>query len=606
MPWIRLLISAPPLLLAGLLAVSFVSVRTGQAERKNELAIGVPADPDSLNPILMTTQGAANVTRLVFNGLIRFDENLEPAPDLAESWEQRQTSIITFPSPDAAANAARMLEIMPARWPAWALTRAAADGNALRLDLATPGTKAAREIQAMLDPGGALARADRPEITFHLRKDARWHDGEAFTAQDVEFTWRAIMDAAVASPRRSDFQLIESLEVVDARTVRVVYRQPHAFALNAWTIGMLPRHLLADRPAAWWAANFNRRPVGTGPFRFAEWQTNEQIVLARNAGYFRGPPHLDRIVFRIIPDRVAMRIAFQTRQIDLWETEPSAAAKLERDPRFEILSAPSLGYTFIGWNLRQPTFQDRRVRQALAHAIDADAIIRHVIEGRGRRATGPFTPAMSFFDEGVAPLAFDPDRARQLLAEAGWRAGPDGVLARDGVRFHIDLVTNNDNPVRKDIATLAQADLRKIGVEVEVRAYEAAVFIAQVVHTRAFDGLVLSWMLRNDPDQYPIWHSSQAGPRQLNIAAYSDPRADALLDAMRTEYDPAALKPLAAEFQRTVFDDQPYAFLYTADTATAMWRGSFRVRRPVDGAWRDEPVRATRAGVQAHLEWFHR
>ena len=212
MPWTRLLISAPPLLLAGLLTVSFVSVRTGQAQRRNELAVGVPADPDSLNPILMTTQGAANVTRLVFNGLVRFDENLEPAPDLAESWERTPTAIV-----------------------------------------------------------------------FHLRKDVRWHDGAAFTAADVEFTWRAIMDGAVSSPRRSDFQLIESLEVVDAHTVRVVYRQPHAFALNAWTVGMLPRHLLAGRPAAWWTAHFNRQPVGTGPFRFAEWRTNEHIVLARNA-----------------------------------------------------------------------------------------------------------------------------------------------------------------------------------------------------------------------------------------------------------------------------------------------------------------------------------
>ena len=535
MPWTRLLISAPPLLLAGLLTVSFVSVRTGQAQRRNELAVGVPADPDSLNPILMTTQGAANVTRLVFNGLVRFDENLEPAPDLAESWERTPTAIV-----------------------------------------------------------------------FHLRKDVRWHDGAAFTAADVEFTWRAIMDGAVASPRRSDFQLVESLEVVDAHTVRVVYRQPHAFALNAWTVGMLPRHLLAGRPAAWWTAHFNRQPVGTGPFRFAEWRTNEHIVLAKNTDYFRGPPHLDRIVFRIIPDRVAMRIAFQTRQIDLWEVEPAAAAKLEGDSRFEVLSAPSLGYTFIGWNLRQPLLQDLRVRQALAHAIDVDAIIRHVIGGRGRRATGPFTPAMSFFDEGVAPLAFDPERARLLLAEAGWRAGPDGVLARDGRRFHLELVTNNDNQTRKDIATLVQADLRKVGVEVEVRTFEAAVFIAQVVHPRAFDGLVLSWMLRNDPDQYPIWHSSQAGPRQLNIAGYSNARADALLDVMRMEYDPAAVKTLAAEFQRTVFEDQPYAFLYTADTTTAMRRGTFRVRRPTDGGWLDEPVRATRAGVQAHLEWFQR
>jgi peptide/nickel transport system substrate-binding protein len=641
MSWLRLSVLAPPSLLAGLMLASFATVKMGRSQpARNEITVAIAGEPDTLHPALLTTRVAADVARLVFSGLIRLDEHLEPVPELAESWEQRQVSTVFLRSPEVAVAAAQTLESLRARWPAWKLTRTETEGDALRLHLAEPGVRSSREIVSLLDaasiqrlrtvrtsepfpespairrlwrdgprateatftgedgPGGETVaehtHLDEPELVFHLRQGVRWHDGAPFTAEDVAFTFRAITDDAVASPRRSDFQLVQAVEVPGPRTVRVVYRRPYASALFSWGIGMLPRHLLEGLPRSAWAAGFGRAPVGTGPFRFEAWKTNEQVTVARNRDWFRGAPALDRVVFRIIPDLLTTRIAFRTGQIDAWEVDPHSAARVERGGDAEVLSAPALEYQWIGWNLRRPHLAERTVRLALAHAIDTDALIRHAIGGRGVRATGPFVPANWFFDPGVEPIAFDPARARALLAEAGWHAGPDGVLRRHGEPFRLELATSNVE-TRKDIATLVQADLRRIGIAVEVRVFEWATFIAQVIQPRAFDGVVLGWSLRPDPDQFQVWHSSQTGPRQLNIVGYANARADELLDALRTEYDRGEVRRLAADFQRTIYDDQPYAFLYVPVTGWALRRGAFQMQLP--GEAREGPPRAMPGGI---------
>jgi peptide/nickel transport system substrate-binding protein len=176
---------------------------------------------------------------------------------------------------------------------------------------------------------------------------------------------------------------------------------------------------------------------------------------------------------------------------------------------------------------------------------------------------------------------------------------------KDGERFRIELVTNNDNQTRKDIAVLAQRYLRRVGIEVNIRSFEAAVFVSQFVHQRAFDGLLLSWALRNDPDQFPIWHSSEAGPGHFNIAGYHDARVDELLALMRVEYDRTRIKELAAEFQAKIYDDQPYTFLYVPLNTAAVRRGRFSSMRPRrDGGWEEHPVQMTKAGLEP--QWFRR
>lgn len=455
------------------------------------------------------------------------------------------------------------------------------------------------------DPVPFLAE---PEVLFTLRDRVRWHDGKPFTSRDVAFTYEAIMDDAFASPRKPDFDLIQKIETPGLRTVRVTYRKPYSPALNSWMISILPAHILEGKSPEWWAANFNRKPVGTGPFKFDEWKTNEFIRVVRNPDYFDAPgPWLDGMVFRALPDQLSLRLAFETRQVDFWTAEPWTVATFEKDPRFDVFSSPSSSYTYIGWNLKRPLFQDERVRRALAHAVDIPAMVKYILYGYGIQSTGIFTPQMWFFNPNVTPFGYDPDKARALLDEAGWVPGPDGIRVKDGKRFSFTLITNNGNEIRRDIATLAQDGLRKIGIEVKVELYEWAVFLKNHVNKGDFDAMVLGWALGVDYDQYQIWHSSQTNPEQLNVVGYKNPEVDKLLESIRQEYNREKIISMAGEMQNLIYRQQPYLFLYVPQGTSVMWRDSYRICRPDGkGGWIDSPVEMTKAGWSYWSEWFYR
>ncbi len=446
-----------------------------------------------------------------------------------------------------------------------------------------------------------------PVVVFRLHDDVRWHDGAPFTSRDVKFTYEAIMDDRVASPRKPDYELVLSVETPDARRVRVVYRRPFSPALESWMMSVLPAHLLAGVPPDQWPLTFNRKPVGTGPFKFAEWKTNQFVRVARNEDYFKGLPHLDGIVFRTLPDPLTLRLAFETRQVDFWSADPWAVGSFRADERFTLFTSPSNSYNYVGWNLRRPMFQDLRVRRALAHAVNIDQMIRYILYGYGTQSTGIFTPEMWFFNPRVRPLAYDPESARQLLDEAGWVPGKDGIRVKDGQRFAFTLITNNGNVIRSDIATLVQENLRAVGIEVTVEMYEWAVFLKRFVNQGEFDAVVLGWALGQGFDQFQIWHSSQAEPERLNMVGYQSKEADRLLESVREEFDRDEIIRQCGELQQLIYDDQPYLFLFVPEGTSVMWKDAFRVKRPgPDGTWIDEPVKMTKAGWSHYLEWFYR
>jgi ABC-type transport system substrate-binding protein len=455
------------------------------------------------------------------------------------------------------------------------------------------------------DPSPTL---DEPRITFRLRSGVRWHDGEPFTAEDVLFTYQSLMSEQVASPRRADYELVREVKVADPLTLRVTYKRPYAPALVSWGMGMLPRHLLDGKPTKWWAEHFNRKPVGCGPFIFEEWRSNEYIKLRRNPDYWEGAPHLERIVLRFIPDMLALRLSFETGELDVQGVEPHALGRMGADPRYEVFSRIVPMFDYIGWNLERPLFQDRRVRQALAHAVNVQEIITYVLYGQGTQSNGIFPPQMWFANPAVKPLEYDPDRAKALLAEAGWKErDAEGWLVKDGKRFEFTLITNQGNETRKDIATLVQEQFRRIGISVKVEIYEWAVFIKKKVDVHDFDACVLGWSLGYDYDQYQIWHSSQNKPGGLNFVSYKNPRVDKLLMLARSEFDRERVKKYCAEIQRTIYDDQPYLFLEVPRAVTALHRGTYRVSRPAaGGGFLDEPIRSTKAGIGVYDTWWYR
>jgi ABC-type transport system substrate-binding protein len=511
-------------------------------------------------------------------------------------------------------NAADVLQRLGKALPDGSLSRVWVESGAAFEISTDPALKGEIEKWLTANGGGTLQAGEavsffaEPQVVFRLRKNVRWHDGAPFTSKDAAFTYWAIMDDATASPRKPDFDLILKVETPDEHTFRVTYRKPYSPALESWMISVLPSHLLEGKPQSWWTQNFNRTPIGTGAFRFAEWKTNEFIRLERNPDFFEAPgPWMDGIVYRFMPDQLTLRLAFETRQVDFWGAEPWTVNAFVNDPRFDVFTSPTSSYTYIGWNLKRPLFQDPLVRRALAHAVDVPSMVRFILYGHGLQSTGLFTPQMWFFNPDIKPFAYDPEKARALLAEAGWKPGPDGILQKNGERFSFTLITNNGNEVRRDIATLTQDGLKQLGIEVKVELYEWAVFLKNHINKGDFDAMVLGWSLGNGYDQFQIWHSSQANPEQLNVVGYKSAKADRFLDEIRQEYNREKIIRMAGDLQRTIYEDQPYLFLYVPEGTSVMWKDAYRIRRPDGrGGWIDSPVEMTKAGWAYWSEWFYR
>lgn len=547
--------------------------------------------------------------------ILEFSEpGLETSKKIHALFDSATTAPLARIRVEVKENSREILKKLRAALPPESILREWVESGVAFEILTDPALK--KEIGSWLEAngGGTITEGEEvqflaePEVLFTLREDVRWHDGAPFTSRDAAFTYAAIMDAATASPRKPDFDLILRVETPDEHSFRVVYREPYSPALESWMIPVIPAHLLEGKPQDWWVKNFNRHPIGTGAFKFAEWKTNEFLRVERNPDYFEAPgPWLDGIVYRFMPDQLTLRLAFETRQIDFWGAEPWTVAAFTDDPRFDVFTSPSSSYTYIGWNLRRPLFQDPLVRRALAHAVDVPSMVRYILYGHGLQSTGIFTPQMWFFDPTITPLAYDPEKARRLLAEAGWTPGPDGILQKNGERFSFTLITNNGNEVRRDIATLAQDGLKNLGIEVKVELYEWAVFLKNHINKGNFDAMVLGWSLGNSYDQFQIWHSSQTNPEQLNVVGYENPEADRLLEDIRQEYNREKIRRLASDLQRTIYEDQPYLFLYVPEGTSVMWKDAYRIRRPDEnGGWIDSPVEMTKAGWSYWSDWFYR
>jgi peptide/nickel transport system substrate-binding protein len=421
-------------------------------------------------------------------------------------------------------------------------------------------------------------------LTLKLRKDVKWHDGKPFTAEDVLFTYKAMMNPKTPTAYRDDFELVKDVQVPDPYTVRVIYSQPYAKALGSWGQAMLPKHLLEKyvEEGRLREAPQVTKPVGTGPYRFLESKTGEKVVLVSNKDYYvAGRPYLSRIVYRIIPSQATVFLEAKAKGVDMTRLTAIQYARQTDYPAFKKdfnkYRYADNRYTYFGFNLKDPRFSDKRVRQAFAHAINKPELIEGVLMGLGREATGPYRPGTWAYTDKVKRYPYDPAKAKQLLAAAGWwdRNG-DGILRnKDGQPFSFTIRTNQGNEERKKIAEIIQERLKDIGVQTDIQTIEWAAFLKEYIRQKRFDAIVLGWGTGTDPDQYAIWHSSQTGPEQLNSVSYANPEVDALLEKGRTSCHQKERVATYHRIQEILAEDQPYIFLYFQDT---LWAVTSRVR----------------------------
>jgi peptide/nickel transport system substrate-binding protein len=411
-------------------------------------------------------------------------------------------------------------------------------------------------------------------LTFKLRKGVTWQDGQDFTSRDVAFTYNTIQAKNTASPAKGDFNLVEKVETPDPWTFVVHYKRAFAPALESWGMGVIPEHLLSKTTDIN-SDPFNRNPVGTGPYKFSKWVDKQFIELVANDGYYEGRPHIDRWIMRFIPDPSTNLLELKNGGVDGMTLQPDQFARETDGPDFTRmarkirLDGRSL-YTYAGFNLRRPPFNDKRVRLALSHAIDRDELIKGVLQGLARPCSGPYSPLSPAYNHEVKPVSFDLKESARLLDEAGWKLGKDGIRSKDGKPLKFRLITNQGNDSRKKIVLILQQQFAKLGVTAEVQMYEWSLYLKNYIDTLDFDMCVMAWNTGIDPDQFLIWHSSQTAPKQFNMVGYKNPVVDRLLEQGRTTMDQAARVKIYQRMHAIIAEDQPYAFLYSPDDLSAI------------------------------------
>ncbi|MFQ5532831.1 MAG: ABC transporter substrate-binding protein [Candidatus Methylomirabilales bacterium] len=463
------------------------------------------------------------------------------------------------------------------------------------------------------------ATEHNPVVLFRLRKGILFQDGHEFDSGDVKFTYEVIMAPENLSPRVPDFEPVKSVELLGRYTVKIIYKRLFEPGFQSWGMGILPEHLLnrerlreeairAGRDPDNFSvrdSRFNRGPIGTGPFQFVEWKSDQYIRLERFDDYWEGAPNLQGYLFRIIPDLLTAEVTFYAGSSDAYGAQPHQVERLKHDPRFQNFSRLGLGYTYIGYNMRRPIFQDVRVRKALGMSINIQEIIDYILYGQAERTTGPYPKQTEFYNPKVEPLPYDPEGALKLLAEAGWTRNAKGWLEKDGKPLAFTLITNSGNEVREAVMVVAQNAWRRLGIKVETLTMEWAVFINERIDKGDFDAVVLGWAMGLDADLYQIFHSSQTGHFQLNFVGYSNPGADALMIRIRQEYNRERQIAMAHELHQIIAQDQPYTFLFVGKSLILLDQKLVRMVQEAEGKFRYLPIVPDKlGGIKFHFrQW---
>ena len=411
-------------------------------------------------------------------------------------------------------------------------------------------------------------------LRFTLRPGILWEDGTELTAADVEFTYKLMIDPTTPTAYAEDFLAIKTFRVTGKYSFEVEYEKPFARALMTWMQDILPAHLLKGvHGADLLASPLNRKPISAGPYVLKEWEAGSRLVFEANPRYFEGRPYIQKVVYRIIPDMATSFLELKAGNLDIMSLSPQQYTRQTSGGAWDTDWAKykylAFGYTYLGYNLKHPFFSDRRVRVALAHAIDKSSIVKGVLLGEGVPTIGPYKPGTWVYNDNIKAYPYAPDTARTMLAEAGFTdSNADGIVDKDGKAFEFTILTNQGNDQRIKTATIIQQQLADIGIKVHIRTVEWAAFIKEFVHPGNFDALILGWNILQDPDLYDVWHSSKIGNGGLNHTGFNNAEADKLLTEARSTLDQDKRKALYDRFQEILHEEQPYCFLYVPQSLT--------------------------------------
>jgi len=541
----------PVVLLAAVTLLSACSKSGGKnaalsaAARDTTLVIGMLGDADYLNPVIGASLTSSEISGLIYPGLLQgeFDTKTGLLNYLALEKRLRPSSGPDDKSPKAAL--ARTWSMSP----------------------------------------------DHRSITYILRDDAKWADGQPITSRDFKFTYKLYGNPIIASPRQQflaelvgadkgavDFD--KAIETPNDTTLVFHFYKPvpEHLALFHTSLTPVPEHLWKDvKPEEFRESKLNQQPVGAGPYRLAEWNKQQSLALSSSPSCnLPKPGNIKRIVWRIVPDYTVRLAQLQTGDVDVVESvKPEDFAAVQKaNPDVEVKTVGLRVYDYVGWmnmdgdyynktgKVRpHPLFGDPKVRRALTMAIDRQSIIDGYLGEYGVLAKTDISPSLKWaFDDSIKPWPYDPTQASRLLAGAGWVPGPDGILQKDGRRFSFVLYTNAGNARRNYAATIIQQNLKEIGIDCKIEIQESNVFF-QNLQERKLDAWMAGWSIGLEIDPLDVWGSDLEKSR-FNFPGYINPRIDKLCELAKEKMRTEDARPYWVEYQRILHEDQPITFLY--------------------------------------------
>jgi peptide/nickel transport system substrate-binding protein len=390
---------------------------------------------------------------------------------------------------------------------------------------------------------------------FHLRSGIRFHDGRPLTARDVKWTIDSMMNGIVISPKAAAYQYVAAIDAPNDSTLIFHLKQPYAallWNLSDGALGIVPYG--SDK-------KFNQHPIGSGPFKFVKNEQDNEVIVVRNDDYWTNKPKLEGVRFAVVPDTTTRALELRKGSADVEINALSAdmLPSLRRDPQLAVEEGPGTAVQYVAFNLRDPILQDVRIRQAIAYAIDVHPIIEYLWRNTARPADSVLPPEHWAYDRNLGHYPHDPDRARQLLAAAGYSV-------KSGSRLHLTMKTSTEETSRL-LAVILQQQLRDIGIDLEIRTFEFATFYSDV-QRGAFQMYTLRWVggTNQDPDIFEyIFDSKSFPPRRANRSYYSNSQVDRWISEGLEQIDPSKRKESYAKIQEQLQRDVPSINLWYLD-----------------------------------------
>jgi peptide/nickel transport system substrate-binding protein len=407
---------------------------------------------------------------------------------------------------------------------------------------------------------------DLSSITYYLRTDVKWWDGEPVTAEDVLYTYEKMADPDFGYSDIARIRFIKKAELVGNHAIRFTFDRVYADLLTDSDIMPVPKHVFEKLKA-----NFGKKPVGNGPYQVKEFNAGSSLIMVANVGYYRGKPPLDEIDLINFANPDSMIAAFSQGSVDLiLDITPTAAKSLSANKNVTVDSRPGNSYTYVGWNLNNEDLKDKDVRKAIGMAINRSKILNDIFAGMGTLSLGPLPPTSWGYSEDIAPVEYNPAKAKEILRQKGYDdKNKNGYLEKNNKEFTLNIITNIENPDRVAILGDIVNDLKSLGVKVNARDLDAAAFIRSLV-SRNFDGFVMGWSVGDKIDPTAYWYSEPAKGK-FNFISYKNRTTDSLIDEGLTMLNRKKAKETWGQFQKIVYEDQPYTFLIVPNQISATY-----------------------------------